>query len=105
MRSPSASLTDRTVPHSIRPPGRLASSALTVQQLQSSIAGPGDLPGKTIATAPGSVAATYLTTLGIPYVPVNTADEAYDSIVTGKVQAIVYDAPTLQWWAAPCPVL
>jgi polar amino acid transport system substrate-binding protein len=75
-------------------------SALTVEQLQSSIQGPSDLPGKTIATAPGSLAATYLTNLGIPYVPVNTADEAYDSIRTGKVQAIVYDAPTLQWWAA-----
>jgi polar amino acid transport system substrate-binding protein len=75
-------------------------SALTVEQLQSSIAGPGDLPGKAVATAPGSLAATYLTNLGIPYVPVTTADEAYNSIVTGKVQAIVYDAPTLQWWAA-----
>lgn len=75
-------------------------SALTVQQLQSSIRGPGDLPGKTISTVPGSVAASYLTNLGIPYVPITSADEAYDSVMAGKVQAIVYDAPTLQWWAA-----
>lgn len=75
-------------------------SALTVQALQSSIQGPSDLPGKTIGTAPESLAASYLTNLGIPYVPVTTADEAYQSILEDKVQAIVYDAPTLQWWAA-----
>ena len=32
-------------------------ASLTVQQLQSSIQGPGDLPGKTIATVPNSIAA------------------------------------------------
>jgi ABC-type amino acid transport substrate-binding protein len=75
-------------------------ASLTVQQLQSSIQGPGDLPGKTIATAPGSSAAAYLTNLGLPFVTVNTADEAYNMIMDGQVQAIVFDAPTLQWWAA-----
>lgn len=75
-------------------------SALTIQQLQSTIQGPGDLPGKTIGTAPGTLAATYLTNLGIPFVPMTTADQAYQAIMDGEVQAIVYDAPTLQWWAA-----
>ncbi|MCC7165904.1 MAG: transporter substrate-binding domain-containing protein [Anaerolineae bacterium] len=75
-------------------------SALTVQQLTSNIRGPSDLPGKTIATAPNSSAAQYLNNLGIPFVPVSTADQAYEAIMTDQVQAIVYDAPTLQWWAA-----
>jgi len=75
-------------------------SSQTVQRLQSSIQGPGDLPGKTIATAPGSIAAEYLTRLGLPYVEVTTVDDAFDKITHGKVQAIVFDAPTLQYWAA-----
>ena len=75
-------------------------SSLTVQQLQSSIKGPSDLPGKTIATAPGSIAAAYLTQLGLPYVEVTDGEEAYKMITQGQVQAIVFDAPTLQYWAA-----
>ena len=43
-------------------------ASLTVQQLRSSIQGPGDLPGKTIATVPNSIAADYLTALHLPYV-------------------------------------
>ncbi len=75
-------------------------SSQTVQRLQSSIQGPGDLPGKTIATAPGSIAAEYLTRLGLPYVELTTVDDAFDKITHGKVQAIVFDAPTLQYWEA-----
>jgi polar amino acid transport system substrate-binding protein len=75
-------------------------SSQTVQRLQSSIQGPGDLPGKTIATAPGSIAAEYLARLGLPYVEVTTVDDALDKLSHGQVQAIVFDAPTLQYWAA-----
>ncbi len=35
-------------------------SSLTVQQIQASIQGLGDLPGKKIGTVPGSIAAEYL---------------------------------------------
>lgn len=75
-------------------------SSLTVQQFRSSIQGPSDLPGKTIATVPGSIAADYLTQLGLPYAAVNNADDGYNLLVQGQVQAIVYDVPTLQYWAA-----
>jgi polar amino acid transport system substrate-binding protein len=75
-------------------------SSLTVQQLQSSIQGPGDLPGKLIATVPGSTAAEYLRTQDLPYVNVANADIGYTMLVQEQVQAIVYDAPTLQYWAA-----
>ena len=73
-------------------------ASLTVQQLQSSIQGPGDLPGKTIATAPNSIAADYLTALHLPYVAITSAQEGYDRLLDGTVQAIVFDAPTLQYW-------
>ena len=59
-------------------------SSQTVQRLQSSIQGPGDLPGKTIATAPGSIAAEYLTRLGLPYVEVTTVDDAFEQDHTRK---------------------
>ena len=75
-------------------------SVLTVQQLTSTIRGPGDLPGKTIGTVPGSIAADYLHRQGIPFVDVVDADAGYDLLVRGKVQAIVFEAPTLQYWAA-----
>lgn len=75
-------------------------SSLTVQQLRSSIQGPGDLPGKTIGTVPGTVAADYLTQLGLPYAEVTTVDLGCDALMRGQLQAIVFDSPTLQYWAA-----
>lgn len=75
-------------------------SSQTVARLQSSIRGPDDLPGKTIGTVPGTVAANYLTQRGLPFVNVTTADEGMRMLTQGDVQAIVYDAPTLQYWAA-----
>jgi polar amino acid transport system substrate-binding protein len=75
-------------------------SSLTVQQLRSSIQGPGDLPGKTIATVPGTVAADYLTQLGLPYAEVTSVDQGCNMLMQGQMQAIVFDAPTLQYWAA-----
>jgi polar amino acid transport system substrate-binding protein len=75
-------------------------SSLTVQQLQSSIQGPGDLPGKTIATVPGSLAAKYLTELGLPYTEISSTAEGLNTLSQGRVQAIVFEAPTLQYLAA-----
>ena len=73
-------------------------ASLTVQRLQSVIQGPTDLPGKAIATAPGSIAAAYLTALHLPYVAISSAQEGYDRLLNGSIQAVVFDAPTLQYW-------
>jgi ABC-type amino acid transport substrate-binding protein len=75
-------------------------SSQTVARLQSTIQGPDDLPGKTIGTVPGTIAADYLTQRGLPFVNVTTAAEGFRMLTQGDVQAIVYDAPTLQYWAA-----
>lgn len=75
-------------------------SSQTVHRLRSSIAGPGDLPGKTIATVPGSIAADYLARLHLPVVEIANPAAGVDLLMRGKVQAIVFDAPTLQYWAA-----
>jgi ABC-type amino acid transport substrate-binding protein len=74
-------------------------SSLTVQQLQSSIRGPDDLPGKVVITTPGSIAAAWLEEHGLPFRPVTTADGALRLLRSGEAQAVVYDAPTLRYWA------
>ena len=75
-------------------------SSQTVHRLRSTITGPGDLPGKTVATQPGTIAADYLKRRRIPFVEVNDGAEGVELLAQGKVQAIVYDAPTLQYWLA-----
>jgi ABC-type amino acid transport substrate-binding protein len=75
-------------------------SSQTVQRLRSTITGPGDLPGKTVATVPGTVAADYLTGVHIPIVEVDNAAAAIDLLMKAKVQAVVFDSPTLRYLAA-----
>jgi ABC-type amino acid transport substrate-binding protein len=78
----------------------LVTSSQTVARLQSNIRGPEDLPGKTIGTVPGTVAADYLTERGLTFVDVRDAKQGFRLLTEGKVQAIVYDAPTLQYWTS-----
>lgn len=75
-------------------------STQTVQRLQFAIKGPSDLPGKSIGSVPGTVAAEYLDSRGLSFVPVTHAAEGRRMLTSGEIQAIVYDAPTLQYWAA-----
>ena len=75
-------------------------TALTVQQLGGSINGPGDLPGKRIATVRGSTAARYLEGKHIAYTPVDKIEDAYALMAQQQVQAVVYDAPVLLYYAA-----
>jgi polar amino acid transport system substrate-binding protein len=80
-------------------------TSLTVDQLQTSIKGVSDLPGKKVATVAESTSAKYLQqqqnidTKTFPkiddaYAALNSADDAT------KVDAIVYDAPILLYYAA-----
>jgi polar amino acid transport system substrate-binding protein len=75
-------------------------SSQTVQRLQSSVRGPDDLPGKTIASVPGSIAGDYLTQRGLNFVSVSYGPDAIRMLIQGEVQAVVFDAPTLQYWVA-----
>jgi polar amino acid transport system substrate-binding protein len=74
-------------------------SSQIVERLNSNIRGPADLPGKRIVTVHGTVAADYLAEQGLQYEDVASADEGYDLVLRGEVQAMVFDAPTLQYWA------
>jgi ABC-type amino acid transport substrate-binding protein len=76
------------------------SSTQTVERLNSKIRGPSDLAGKIIATVGGTVAAEYLAEQGLDYVKVASAEEGCNLVANGDVQAMVFDAPTLQYLAA-----
>ncbi len=75
-------------------------SSQTVQRLRSVINGPDDLPGKSIATLPGSSAADYLSQRGLAFLAVNSGPDAIRMLERGEVQAVVFDAPTVQYWVA-----
>ncbi|MBB5190643.1 ABC-type amino acid transport substrate-binding protein [Silvimonas terrae] len=75
-------------------------SSQTVARLQSDIRGPADLPGKKIGTVPGTVAADYLAERGLPFQNITSPAEGLRMLMQGDIQAIVFDAPTLQYWAA-----
>ena len=63
-------------------------STQTVDRLNSTIRGPADLAGKKVATVPGKVAAAYLTEHGAQFVNVASADDGYELVLQGEVQAL-----------------
>lgn len=75
------------------------SSALTLQQLETSIQGIEDLNGKRVATVKGSTAAAYLADLPMRKIEYELIEEAFQSLEESKVNAVVYDAPVLQNYA------
>jgi ABC-type amino acid transport substrate-binding protein len=74
-------------------------SSLTVNQLESNIRGPDDLMTVRVATVPGSTSAAYLERRHISYVAVATVADGLKAVHTKKVDAMVYDAPILQYIA------
>jgi ABC-type amino acid transport substrate-binding protein len=72
----------------------------TIERFRSAIRGPEDLPGKLIASVPGSAAADYLTARGLSFTPVHSAPEAIRLFQRGAVQAGVFDAASLEYLAA-----
>jgi len=78
----------------------VVTAQLTVNGLQSAINGVEDLPGKKVATVAGTTSADYLKEMGIPFRGVDVIDEAYELLEKDLIDAIVYDAPVLQYYAA-----
>jgi ABC-type amino acid transport substrate-binding protein len=73
---------------------------VTVSSLQSSISDVNDLPGKRVVTVNGTTSADYLREERIPFRSVERIEEAYELLENEDVDAIVYDAPILQYYAA-----
>ncbi len=75
-------------------------TSLTVDQLQSNIKSPQDLPGKRVATIAGSTSANYLSQQKIESKEFKQIDEAYTALNNNDVDAVVFDAPILLYYAA-----
>ncbi len=75
-------------------------SSLTLQQLRGDIKGPEDLPGKRVASISGSTSAEYLRQQNIQVVEFKQIEDAYQALLQGQADAVVYDAPVLLYYAA-----
>jgi polar amino acid transport system substrate-binding protein len=74
-------------------------TALTVDRLESAIKGPDDLPRYKVVTVASSTSAAYLTKHGIAFSPVATIDDGMKAVARDEADAMVYDAPVLQYLA------
>ncbi len=74
-------------------------ASLTVQQIRGAIAGPDDLPGKHVAATRGSTAADYLRSRKVDVLEVEQISDAYKLLLDKQVDAVVFDAPELSYYA------
>lgn len=72
----------------------------TVRELRSSVRSISDLQRQRVITVAGSTSANYLRSQGISFAGVTVIDEAYDALLQGNADAIVYDAPVLRYYIA-----
>ncbi len=74
-------------------------TTIALKELRGAINGPQDLFGKKVATVAKSPAADFLTAQGITTLKLEDIELACRLLETGKVDAVVYDAPVLQHYA------
>ncbi len=72
-------------------------TVLTVGRLESNVQGPADLYKVRVGSVPGSSAAAYLERRHIVFSPYADLTAAMDALAVDKVEAVVYDAPLLQY--------
>ncbi len=75
-------------------------SSLAVNELRSDISGPADLRGRRVATVTHSAGSTYLHSIGLGAVQADNIQGAYQLLSAGEVEAVVFDAPVLQYHAS-----
>lgn len=73
------------------------SSLLTLESLKGDLNGVRDLPGKKVATLDHSTSYTYLKNLDVEVVKTRTLEDALKKLYDRQVDAVVYDAPILQY--------
>ena len=75
-------------------------SSLAVKELRSEISGPADLSGRRVATVKHSAGEAYLPSIGIGPIVVDEIDDAYRLLSEGEIEAVVFDAPVLHYYAS-----
>lgn len=74
-------------------------ASLTIEQIQGSISGPADLPGKTVATTRGSTSAAWLEERNIEAASYDSITAAFSALQKGTADAVVFDSPVLLYYA------
>ena len=75
------------------------SADITMQRLRSNINGPGDLDRKLVAVVAGTTSQTEMASTRARLVAFDHAREAYQALLLGQVDAMVYDVPQLRYFA------
>ncbi len=78
-------------------------SVMTTIALTSHISNAADLPGKTIGVLSGATAEEYAEENGLAFRTFNDFDRAVSAMMRGRVDAIVGDAPNLEYYAFSNP--
>lgn len=74
-------------------------SSMTAVALTHDIHSFADLPGKRIAVLSGSIAEEFMQNRGFPTTPYETINDAAQALLQNDIDAIVEDAPILEYWA------
>lgn len=77
----------------------IVTAHLTVEQLNSQVQSLADLYDKRVYTVEGSTSYDYLVNSGIQPFTTESVDEAFSQVMRGQADAIVYDAPVLEFLA------
>ena len=80
-------------------------TAMTTVSLSSSIKSLHDLPGKDVGVLAGSVGYDFLLSMGMDVYSYDELDEAVEALHQKELDAIVADAPVLEYWAYARPEL
>ncbi len=74
-------------------------TALTVEEIRGGIDGPGDLPGKQVATLAGSIAVEYLKEHRARVEECQTTDQVFEALLNKKADAVVAASSVLLFYA------
>ena len=74
----------------------IITSTLTVTRLESDVNNLGDLNGKRVVTVANTTSVQFLEGLGIQALEVDSTEQAFQAVESGKAAAFVYDAPILR---------
>jgi polar amino acid transport system substrate-binding protein len=78
----------------------IVTAHLTVEQLNSQVQGLSDLYDKRVYTVEGSTSDDFLVNSGFDPLTTGSIEDAFDLLMRGEADAIVYDAPVLEYLAA-----
>lgn len=75
-------------------------SATTVAALQNNIESINDLEGRKVASVSGSTSADFLDARDINFLSYSSPEEIFEALAAGRVEAVVFDAPILSYYAS-----